>query len=71
MNGHPAAARRRFVAGALAAASEWLIDPAEAAIEARSAQLGDRAAVAVVGLGPRAGATTCLLYTSPSPRDRS
>ena len=58
MNGHPAAARRRFVASALAAASEWLVDPVEAAVEARNAQLGDRVAVAVVGLGPRAGSTT-------------
>jgi hypothetical protein len=46
------------MANALAAASEWLVDPADADAEPRRAQLGDRVAVAVVGLGPRSGATT-------------
>ncbi|HZI91893.1 MAG TPA: hypothetical protein VFD31_09765 [Thermoleophilaceae bacterium] len=58
MSAQPAAGHRGRVASALAVASEWLVEPAEAAAEARRALLQDRVAVAVVGLGPRSGATT-------------
>ncbi len=58
MSGRSAAGRHGFVANALAVASEWLVEPAEAAAEPRRAQVQDRMVVAVVGLGPRSGLTT-------------
>ena len=51
--------RRGVVASALAAATDWLIEPAEPAEADRlPAPLDARPVVAVVGLSPRCGATT-------------
>jgi len=46
------------VAGAVAAATDWLVAPAPAVPEPMRARTRDRPVVAVVGLGPRSGTTT-------------
>ena len=53
------AAHRGVVASALSTAAGWLIEPAEPAAAGRApAPLEARPVVAVIGLGPRCGATT-------------
>jgi len=71
VNRPPAVGGRGLVASAVATATEWLVEPAEAHPEPARARIRDRPVVAVVGLGPRSGATTLAraLATELAARD--
>ena len=57
MSSQPATGRG-FAESALSAVSGWLVEPAAAVAESARAQVEERLAVVVVGLGPRTGVTT-------------
>ena len=72
MNPPPAMGGRGLVAGAVTAATEWLVEPLEV-VPKPARRTRDRPVVAVVGLGPRSGATTVAraLATELAIRDAS
>ena len=73
MSGRPKTGGRGFVASALAATSEWLVEPALPTTESPRARTPDRAAIVIVGLGQGSGATTIAraLGTELAMRDPS
>lgn len=58
MSAHEALGGRGFVGGLLAAAADWLIEPAQPAEREPLPRLGARPVVAVIGLSARCGTTT-------------